>query len=95
MRVFQTADFVPQGLLFGGAVGADFVQRGVVGAARTVFHPLPHEFFGAVVGDGFAFPRVFGIEEFVGLAVVYDFVMQGDEVGDGFAARLVIEATVV
>ena len=92
MRVFQAADFVPQGLLFGGAVGADFVQRGVVSAARTVFHPLPHEFFGAVVGDGFPFPRVFGIEEFVGLAVIYGFVMQGDEVGDGFAARVVIEA---
>ena len=90
--VIKTLDFVPQGVDLFFAELADLGYLVARIYAFTVDKNGLQQFFGGKIGDSLLFPGIVLVEDGQRLGVIDRFMVEADEVGDGFAGFVIKEA---
>lgn len=92
MGIFKALYLIPELVCLSGAVAADVRCRGRGVNAFSVLKNRYKQLAQMVIRDGFALPSVLRIKDFERLCFVNRFVIDAKQVGNGFAAVVVIDS---
>ena len=92
MRIVESQNLVPEGVDLFGTVLLHLIKRRALVDALAIFEELDGQRLCNIVFDYLSLPCEVGVEEFIGLRIVDDFVVEGHEVGDSLAGLAVEES---
>ena len=92
MRIVESQNLVPEGVDLLGAVLLHLIKRRALVDALAIFEELDGQRLCNIVFDYLSLTCEVGVEEFLGLRIVDDFVVEDHEVGDSLAGLAVEES---